>query len=95
MRQVLFGLVSVFVLFGLDRLFATIAIETNAAGALLSPGGAVSLEAFVVAAAFALTRLAFALVFCLTAATLASNVVGWAWELSPGRAPHTTTAADS
>ena len=77
MRRSLLGLVSVLVLHGLDRLLATAAIEINAAGALLSPSGAVSLEAFAVAAAFLLTRLAFAFVFCATVAAAAFGAVRW------------------
>lgn len=82
MRPTLKRLAAVAILFGLDRGFATIAVEINAAGALLSPGGAVSLEAFAVALAFLFTRLAFAVVFCVTAATAASEMVRWAWRRS-------------
>lgn len=79
MKRALFGLVVLAMLLGLDRAFASLAVETNAAGALLSPGGAVRLEAFAVAAAFLLTRLTFALSFCAFAAVLAGSAVRWAW----------------
>ncbi len=87
MRQTLFGLASVVVLFGIDRALASIAIEINAAGALLSPSGAASLEAFGVALAFLLTRLSLAFVFCLTAAMLSWSGVQWAFGPPEGRAP--------
>jgi hypothetical protein len=63
------------IFFALDALFVRLAVEVNAAGALLSPGGAVSLEALVVASLFALTRLAFVTTLALTAGLLAAALV--------------------
>ena len=83
MKRALFGFFVVALLFGLDSALASVAVEMNAAGALLSPGGAVRFEAFAVAAAFLLTRLGFASVFCVGAAVLAWSAVRWAW---PARA---------
>jgi hypothetical protein len=87
-RLALIGLASVVVLFGLDRALASIAVETHAAGVLLSPGGVESLSALVVALAFLLTRVTFAVMFCATAMRFAWEAVRWAWPASP-------TAADS
>ena len=58
-----------------DRFFAWLALETNAAGALLSPGGAVDGSAFFVAFGFLGCRLLFVLVFCGAVAWTASDAV--------------------
>ncbi|MCA9605239.1 MAG: hypothetical protein KC619_06580 [Myxococcales bacterium] len=58
-----------------DRLFALLAIETNAAGALLSPGGGVSIGAFAIALGFLACRLGFVLVFCAAVAWTAAEAV--------------------
>lgn len=58
-----------------DRLFALLAIETNAAGALLSPGGGVSVGAFAIALGFLGCRLLFVLVFCAAVAWTAADAV--------------------
>jgi hypothetical protein len=68
------------ILFGLDHALAPFAVETNAAGALLSPGGGVPLEAFAVAMGFALTRLTLVLTVGVGAALAASETVGAAWD---------------
>jgi hypothetical protein len=84
-RRLLVRLAACAALFGLDRGLAFVAVETNAAGALLSPAGA-SLEAFAVAAAFFGTRLTLSLAVCVTAALAASDVVRWAWGAAAARA---------
>lgn len=68
------------ILFGLDHGIAWLAVQTNAAGALLSPGGGVPLAAFVVALSFAMTRLALVLTVGLGAALTGSEVVRSVWN---------------
>ena len=63
------------IFFALDALFVRLAVEVNVAGALLSPGGAVSLEALLVASLFVLTRLAFVTALTITAGLLAAALV--------------------
>ncbi|MCB9595493.1 MAG: hypothetical protein H6719_22420 [Sandaracinaceae bacterium] len=58
-----------------DRLFAVLALETNAAGALLSPSGAVDGSAFAIALGFLGCRLLFVLVFCGAVAWTAYDAV--------------------
>lgn len=58
-----------------DQVFASLAVETHAAGTLLSPSGAVPLQALVVAGLFLGCRLLLALVFCGAAAFTASDLV--------------------
>lgn len=61
-------------LYGADRLLAHVAVEMNAAGALLSPGGA-SLDAFAVAALFLLARFGWSLLVCVGFALTARALV--------------------
>ena len=59
----------------LDDALAQVAVERNAAGALLSPAGA-SVDALLVALAFFLARLGFVLSVTLGAAWLTGHAVG-------------------
>ncbi len=59
----------------LDRAFATLAIDINATGALISPQG-VQLDALVVAGGFLACRLLLAVVFCAAVARTAFDLVG-------------------
>jgi len=63
-------------LFGGDQALAALCVESNVAGALLSPGGGVDLEAFALAFAFVGVRLALALAFCAALAWTAAETVG-------------------
>ncbi len=74
-RSLLLRLAACLVLLAGDRLFALLAIETNAAGALLSPGSGVSPSAIAVALAFLACRLLFVLVFCGAIALTAADAV--------------------
>ena len=78
MRRALARLGALVVLFGLDRGLATLAVERNAAGALLAPRG-VELEALAIAGAFLLVRLTFAVLLCAGAARLAAAAVRRLW----------------
>jgi hypothetical protein len=69
--------------FGLDRALAWLAVEGDAAGALLSPGGAVPLTAFAIAGAFFAIRLTLSIAVCVTVALAASQLVGWIWDSLP------------
>ena len=60
-----------------DRALAFIAVDLNAAGALLSPGGSLDLGALAVAAMFFFNRLLLALLFALTVGSAAAAVTGW------------------
>lgn len=83
-------------LFGLDHALAWVAVESNAAGALLSPGGGVPLEAFAVALAFATTRLALVLTVGVGAALAASETVRAVWDaIARRRAPRRALAPSS
>ena len=64
------------ILLALDALFARLCVELDAAGALLSPGGAVPVEAFAAAAAFLLVRVALVAALAATAGLLAADLVG-------------------
>ncbi len=64
------------VLFGVDHVLAGWAVELNAAGALLSPGGAVDLVSLFVAAMFLLNRLVLSFGFCALVAFSLSATVG-------------------
>ncbi len=81
-KQVLLRFGACLALLALDRLLATLAIETNAAGALLSPGGGVALEAFAIALAFLGVRLAFVVVFCGAVAWTTADAVRYALSQS-------------
>lgn len=61
-------------LFGLDRALAHVAVEMNAAGALLSPGGA-ELEALAVGLGFLLVRLTFVASVGVTAFVLVGSAL--------------------
>ena len=58
----------------INRGLAEWAIASNAAGALLSPSGAVPLEAFALALGFLGSRLLFAGVFCVSLAQTAREL---------------------
>jgi len=63
-------------LFATDQALAALCVESNAAGALLSPGGGVDLEAFALAFAFIGARLLLAIAVCGSLAWTAADVVG-------------------
>jgi len=65
-------------LFAADQALAALCVESNAAGALLSPGGGVDLDAFALAFAFIGARLLLALAVCASLAWTAAEVVGHA-----------------
>ena len=58
-----------------DRLFAELAVATNAAGALLSPSGAVPLTSFAIALGFLGCRLGFVLALAGTVAWTTADAV--------------------
>ena len=68
-------LLGVGVLLALDALFARLCVEIDAAGALLSPGGAVSVEAWFAAGGFLLARLAFVAALAGAAGLFAAALV--------------------
>jgi hypothetical protein len=85
-RRLLVRALACALLFGLDAALARLAVATNAAGALLSPGGA-SPGALMVAAAFFANRLTLSLAVCVGAALAASDLVRWGWPRGARRAP--------
>lgn len=64
-------------LFAFDRLLAWGAVESNAAAAILSPGGAVPLGSLGIALSFLFVRVLLAAVFCATVAWAASIATDW------------------
>lgn len=64
---------------GLDRLLAGLAVDTNAAAAFLSPGGA-SVDQALVAGVFLLVRVGGAGLVALTAAWWSAALVRAAWR---------------
>lgn len=71
-RNLVIALIATFLLLGASELLAHLSVANDAAGALLSNGGAAHPLAFVLAAAYALTRLAGTAMVCIAAALTAA-----------------------
>lgn len=82
MRRGVWRAVACAALFCGDQALAALCVESNAAGALLSPGGGVDLDAFALAFAFVGVRLLLAVAVCASVAWTAADAVGAAIQFS-------------
>jgi hypothetical protein len=78
LRRFILAALATATLLALTHGFALLAVEHDAAGALLSPAGFSDPLAWLIAGAFALGRLSGAAAFCLTLALGAADLTGWA-----------------